>query len=61
MSGDGLIQQDVLPCGCVLRKVIRCGVREFQIIPCRSDCKYLAYTLEESERQGKPVEHRRAP
>lgn len=60
MSAE-MIQQDVLPCGCVLRKVVRDGVREFQIIPCRSDCKYLVYVIEESQRQGKPIEERLAP
>lgn len=56
-----MLDQDVLPCGCVLRRVINNGVKEFQIIPCRSDCKYLAYALEETQRQGKPVETRYAP
>jgi hypothetical protein len=53
--------QQVLPCGCVIRRAVVDGRREFQIVPCHLDCRYLAYAIEESQRQGKPVETRRAP
>lgn len=53
------IDRDVLPCGCLLMRVINDeGVKELQIRPCKMDCENLKTTLEMSVEEGKPIEYR---
>ena len=50
---------ETLPCGCRVTKRIVAGERQFVIEPCSMDCKYLAFALEESGRQGNEIRTRR--
>lgn len=47
---------ETLPCGCAME----CdeATREFRFRPCSETCSYYAYVIEESRKQGKPVEMR---
>lgn len=49
----------VLPCGCVLGDELRPdGGTSFGIVPCSLRCTYFEFALDESARQGKPLETR---
>lgn len=47
---------ETLPCGCKTGTAVVDGVNTFFFAPCSLDCEYYKYTIEESKRQGKPVE-----
>jgi hypothetical protein len=44
-----------LPCGCLMETQVIDGERTLIYVPCRLDCRYYLYTLEESARQGNRV------
>lgn len=50
---------ETLPCGCAVATREVDGNQIFVMIPCRVDCKSLAYVVLEAKRADKPVEFRR--
>jgi hypothetical protein len=55
------LDTEVLPCGCLTRRVLIDGERVLEIVPCHSDCINLRNALELAAEAGKPVKRRRAP
>lgn len=53
-----ILEQDTLPCGCVMGTALENGVKTFFVRPHAMDCQYYLYAIEESKAQGKPVEKR---
>jgi len=47
--------KDELSCPCGCKMWIENG--SFYVIPCSPNCKYFRYVLEESRRQGVPIEY----
>jgi hypothetical protein len=62
MPAEGIVlNEQTLPCGCVIRQVyVSPEEKECQIEPCSPTCEYLRFALDETRRQGKSVEYRRA-
>lgn len=50
--------EETLPCGCIVGTTLFKGVKTFFIKPCSETCKYYAYAITESRKQGKPIDHR---
>lgn len=46
---------DILPCGCKMWTDVIDGVNTFMYEPCKLDCTYYKFVLEETEKQGKPA------
>lgn len=55
-TGVAVLDQTRLPCGCVLTQALVNGDRQLLIEACSQTCKYLAYAVTESRKQGKPTE-----
>jgi hypothetical protein len=51
---------EVQPCGCLLRFAVVDGVRTMTVSPCRLGCPNLASALALADEMGKNVEFRRA-
>lgn len=52
------VHTDNIPCGCILTTAVVDGLKTLTYIACGKNCEYFKYMVEESERQGKPVEFR---
>jgi hypothetical protein len=48
----------VLPCGCVIECVIENGRNTMKFAPCKMNCEYYLYVINEAGNQNKPVEYR---
>lgn len=52
------VQMETLPCGCRMGTGFENGQPTFVYEPCDTSCTYYQYVVEESKRQGKPLELR---
>jgi hypothetical protein len=52
---------DLLPCGCLLRYSVVDGMNTMTVSPCRLGCPNFATVLGMADEEGKDVEFRHAP